>query len=222
MKVFDVKWTSVTAGPSPNGNKRSEIFLMGCKDAMDGKPCKGCFNPMIWETKKDARDYSSEEAAERILKFSPNKYITFVGGEPLDQMDDLADTCSILKKNGFHIIVFTHFLLFDIIYDIKKKAMKLLENIDILIDGLYIQEERIYDDNARDGFHDAIGSGNQVIWDLHGWNVTGYDFVFGFQARDLNGFLVTNQSSTVFLTKKSSYRGKSLHLTHTRERKNVI
>ena len=33
LKVFDVKWTSITAGPSPDSNRRTEIFLWGCNIA---------------------------------------------------------------------------------------------------------------------------------------------------------------------------------------------
>ena len=42
----------------------------------------------------------------------------------------------------------------------------LLEHADIIIDGEYKEDERIYDESTQDGFHDAVGSGNQIVWDV--------------------------------------------------------
>ena len=44
LLIRDLKWSVKTAGPSPFNNERTELFLLGCKKAMSGKPCKGCFN----------------------------------------------------------------------------------------------------------------------------------------------------------------------------------
>lgn len=176
MKIFNVKWTSFSAGPSTDSNKRTEVFLAGCKMAMEGHPCKGCFNPRLWNPDHCVADVSPIAAVENIMLHAPNKFITFVGGEPLDQIHDLAETCRMLKEQGYHILVITHYKLEDIInkdimpYD---ESFKLLKNIDILIDGKYDADNRIWDeDKAGDGLHDVVGSGNQVIWDIREWNKT--------------------------------------------------
>ena len=49
LRIFDIKWQVKTAGPSPNENKRIEVFLLGCDKAMQGNPCKGCFNSVTWD-----------------------------------------------------------------------------------------------------------------------------------------------------------------------------
>ena len=36
LKVFDIRFDVTTAGPSPNGNKRIELFLLGCRKAASG------------------------------------------------------------------------------------------------------------------------------------------------------------------------------------------
>ena len=50
LKVFDIKFDVTTAGPSPNDNKRIELFLLGCDKAMRGDPCEGCFNRRLWDS----------------------------------------------------------------------------------------------------------------------------------------------------------------------------
>ena len=58
VKIYDVKWTSQNAGPSPDNNKRTEVFLFGCSKAANGNPCRECFNPMIWKVPNNVKEYS--------------------------------------------------------------------------------------------------------------------------------------------------------------------
>ena len=73
----------------------------------------------------------------------------------------------------------------------------LLDNIDILIDGKYVKEERIYIDDFEDGLYNAVGSGNQVIWDLKNKQFC----IEGVAAKDLAGIYVKPDNSLVFITK---------------------
>lgn len=198
VKLFDVRWSSHTAGPSPVTNEfgpnvRVELFLMGCRKATAGNPCKGCFNQDLWKDRKDARELDPVEMAAHIEKFAPQKYITIVGGEPFDQPEGLTILCEELHKRKFHIIVFTHYTLKETFKSwmtlskisrfIKKTNLvpeeiegwteallvRFLRAVDILVDGEYDYTKRIYDESCKDGFHDAIGSSNQIIWDLRTW-----------------------------------------------------
>lgn len=202
LKLFDIRWTSHTAGPSPYGNNdRTELFLMGCQKAQNGNACKGCFNPKLWSVKENARSLNPEEMAKHISEHAPNKFLTIVGGEPLDQMEGLAYLCASLKARGFHIIVFTHYLMKDVV-EMPESEM-LLTNIDILIDGEYREEERIYDESRPDGLHNAVGSGNQVIWNLHDWNKHGcMDDIEGIPAREILQLTVTEKGDLHYLVKK--------------------
>lgn len=185
MKIFNVKWTSTSAGPSPDNNKRTEIFLHGCKRAMMGNPCKNCFNSKLWDSSKNYRDYSVAEVVRNIVKYAPNKYITFVGGEPFDQIEDLSEVCYLLKVLGYHIVVFTNK---ELEHNIENTpyTIKLFNSIDILIDGEYKETERIYQEDFGDGLTDAVGSGNQIVWDIQQ-----YPYFTGYCARDLAGIYVS-------------------------------
>lgn len=190
LKIYDIRWTSHTAGPSPVGDdNRTELFLMGCKKATSGYPCRNCFNSKLWKDIPDARKVDATEAAEHITEYAPNKFITIVGGEPLDQMDGLIELCEGLKKNGFHIIVFTHYEMQNMKDD--KMFKQLIRTIDILVDGEYQEDLRIYDESKEDGVHNAIGSANQIVWDLEYWNAHNHEGeIMGQKAGDLHALYV--------------------------------
>lgn len=87
LRIFDVKWRVKTAGPSPNNNERIEVFLLGCEKAINGNPCKGCFNSITWD--KSIAQFSRDpiEMADMINEGCDpnNKYVTIGGGEPTDR-----------------------------------------------------------------------------------------------------------------------------------------
>ena len=186
----DVRWSVTTAGPSPNNNERTEVFFLGCDRAMAGVPCKGCFNQSTWDNSKAEFSHDPVKMAAHINKYAPNKYITIGGGEPTAQLENLVILCEELKKYGFHIIVYTwkelrktsrRFREMATIYILesqriayslqsatdKDKMEDLLNTIDILIDGEYKEDQRLYDFKGEDGLTNSIGSANQGIYDCN-------------------------------------------------------
>jgi len=198
VKLYDVRWVSHTAGPSPVLNKfgpncRTELFFMGCNRGANGNPCPGCFNPKLWETIPEARELVPSEMAEHIEKYAPQKYITIVGGEPCDQMEGLVELCEELKKRDFHILVFTHYELKELQEKYINLFTRFLNNCDVIVDGEYKESERIYDESYEDGFHDAVGSGNQVVWDCPNKQ--------GIYSRDIAGLYLGKDNVLKFVTK---------------------
>jgi organic radical activating enzyme len=191
IKVFDIQFDKQTAGPSPNDNKRIELFLLGCDKAMNGFPCKGCFNQPLWDSNKAQHSLDPIELANWIIERTPEneRYITLGGGEPLLNIETIIPLCKHLKDNGFHIMMYTWRMLRfylkeskDITEDlimapnsnkVKERLPQLLPYLDIIVDGQYKQEERLYQDNCADGFLSSIGSGNQYVWDIKHYNKFG-------------------------------------------------
>lgn len=203
LRIFNVLWTSHSGGVSPLNNARTEIFLAGCKMAMNGAPCKDCFNPALWDGEKFVAEVTPEEAFQQIEKFAPNKFITFVGGEPLDQIGPLSRLCALLKADGYHIIVFTHHTMLKVLA--MERGKSLLNNIHILIDGKYDETQRIYRDNFGDGLTDAVGSANQVIWDCNSEEMR------GIAAGDLAGIYVCpDDYSLRYITKEDAVEELSI------------
>lgn len=174
----DCNWSVKTAGPSPDENRRTELFLLGCNKAMSGNPCKGCFNSTTWDKSKAEWSHDPIKMAEHINNCAPNKYITIGGGEPTDQIDNLIILCKELKKYGFHIMMYTWrnlqyenslFWHKDFPYNYTlpiNKWTTLLNYIDIIVDGEYKEELRMWDGTKADGLLSSIGSGNQIVWDI--------------------------------------------------------
>ena len=188
IRLRDIRWDVKTAGPSPDDNQRVELFLLGCKRAMQGEPCKGCFNSSTWNNNA-SWTHDPVLMAQHINQLAPNKYITIGGGEPLDQIENLIILCKELKKYGFHIIVYTWrpyevffqgMKIYNLgrpafavennmsqeLYDLAKEpgrinARELFDTIDILIDGEYKEEEKLWDGTKADGLLSSVGSGNQ-------------------------------------------------------------
>lgn len=190
IRLRDIRWSVKTAGPSPDDNLRVELFLLGCKRAMIGQPCKGCFNSSTWNNKAEWT-HDPVLMAKHINNMAPNKYITIGGGEPLDQIDNLIILCRELKKYGFHIIVYTwrnidiivegmpiytlgtpyrHGLseeLYDLTKEVGRTRLRdLIDTVNVIIDGEYKEEERMWDGSKADGLLSSIGSGNQRVIDI--------------------------------------------------------
>ena len=204
LKVFDIKLYTKTAGPSPDDNIRTEVFLCGCKKAKCGDPCRGCFNAITWDDTRVEWSIDPIELAADINEKAVNKYVTIGGGEPTDQIDNLIILAKELKKYGFHIMTFTwrdlEYVLNDkppasqnnIKYPIEKeKVEELLKHIDIIVDSEYHKHERLYKDDTNDGFFGSIGSGNQRIWDVRNMR---YEYM-----RDLKGLKLDDNGDVIYV-----------------------
>jgi hypothetical protein len=44
----------------------------------------------------------------------------------------------------------------------------------MIVDGQFIEEEKLYQEHKGDGLLSSIGSGNQYVWDIAFYNKTGH------------------------------------------------
>lgn len=202
IKLRECNWSVKTAGPSPDNNKRTELFLLGCKKAMSGNPCNGCFNSTTWDSNKALYSHDPIKMAEHINNNAPNKYITIGGGEPTDQIDNLIILCRELKKYNFHIMMYTwrdlKFTLNPLMRsceftDMTHKFNELLKYVDIVVDGEYKEDERLWDGTKEDGLISSVGSGNQIIWDIKNNR--------GFAMRDIDTIFLTQSNNLQYILK---------------------
>lgn len=133
------------------------MFLAGCRMAREGHPCPSCFNPDLWTT-KGFQEVSVQELFQDICNIG-NPYVTFVGGEPLDQYEELAELFRLLDDSHFHICLITHYTMSEIIHFYPE----ILKYSRTIIDGPYEENQRIFDEK-KPGIYHVIGSGNQNIW----------------------------------------------------------
>ena len=166
MKIFNIKWETDTAGPSPDQNKRIELFLKGCKKAEDGNACPGCFNHELWDSSATI-EHTPEEIVATLKKYSSSRFITIGGGEPTDQMEDLIALLRRLKHEGYHTLVYTYHPVETRLF-IEKDHMfqELAYHADMIISGPYKKEHHQHKPELGDGFYSSIGSSNQIVWDV--------------------------------------------------------
>ena len=120
---------------------RIVLFTSGCPHH-----CKGCHNVDTWNMKNGV-EYSVKEIADYLsnLYIKGNGFFqgfTFSGGDPLYQSDELLELILLLKENlkefKFDIWTYTGYLYEDV------KDLEVLKHIDYLMDGKFIEEERVF------------------------------------------------------------------------------
>ncbi|PLX17748.1 MAG: hypothetical protein C0601_06875 [Candidatus Muiribacterium halophilum] len=124
---------------------RTALWFQGCSHR-----CDGCFAKHTWEKDKGFSKKVSEIIG--LILSQETRGITISGGEPFDQFDQLYDIIHGVKEKK-DIIVFTGYEYHELLKK-DKRCSELLENIDLLIDGRFIQIEK----EAKRPF---VGSKNQ-------------------------------------------------------------
>ncbi|MDY5871674.1 MAG: 4Fe-4S cluster-binding domain-containing protein, partial [Candidatus Methanomethylophilaceae archaeon] len=116
---------------------------------------KGCWNTQ-YQSNKPASLIPASELLETIL--DQGNDVTFLGGEPLQQIGNLSWLVDKLNQYGVHIMLYTGYELEEIEADPPKR--ELCQKVDILIPGRYRDELR--DTNLL-----WRGSQNQPLIYLH-------------------------------------------------------
>lgn len=115
------------------------LFTQGCSNH-----CKGCHNPETWSF--DGGIIFTEEMLNDLISYYKKhpqiKRLTLSGGDPLQNMIVSNLVAAEFKRQfpNHKLWVYTGLLYDDIKDDIKYKA--LLELIDVLVDGQFIEEQK--------------------------------------------------------------------------------
>lgn len=131
MKILDIVHDSIVDGIG----LRIVIFFSGCPHK-----CKGCHNPQSWNI-NNGHYYTINEVINEIKSNKIIQGITFSGGEPFyQQINEIIELAKILKNMNYNIWAYSGYSFEKIIKD--KNKFKLLQYIDVLVDGKYIEEQR--------------------------------------------------------------------------------
>ena len=132
--------------------RRAVIWVQGCL-----RKCPGCFNPASWSFEIN-QIVTVEELVQRILSESENEGVTFSGGEPFWQAAALADVARRVKAHGLNVMSFSGFTLEELKkYTAPDNSQALLKNLDILIDGPYVESLAIHEPTS------PVSSSNQRV-----------------------------------------------------------
>ncbi len=117
---------------------RAVVWVQGCP-----RECPGCFNPDSW-TFEINQLISVDTLAQSIISKKENTGVTFSGGEPFLQAPALTVLSRKLKAAGLNVMSFSGFTLKQLQAESAPPgSQELLAELDILIDGPFIQSEAI-------------------------------------------------------------------------------
>jgi anaerobic ribonucleoside-triphosphate reductase activating protein len=81
-----------------------------------------------------------EQLAEAIAAIPGVEGLTVSGGEPFEQASAVARLCQVVRQSGLSVMVFTGWTYQSISSSKDKAAKRLLAQVDIVVDGPFIQE----------------------------------------------------------------------------------
>ena len=146
------------AGLAPNSivdgpGIRFTLFVQGCPHH-----CPGCHNPETWPF-AGGTEVPREQLLGLIRQDPLVRGITFSGGEPFAQAEELALLAAELRQNGYELACYTGYTFEELLQNGTPEQQKLLQNLDVLIDGPFLQGEKPLELAFR-------GSRNQRILNL--------------------------------------------------------
>ena len=160
MFVDRLYYPVTTLGPG----ERSVVWTCGCT-----KHCPGCANPELWEARPETA-LPNGHLATLLLDLAARTgahRLTFTGGDPLEQADDLAEVLAAVRPAFDDILVYTGFVLENGTPPLgsgplspaatRRRLPAALEPlIDVIIDGPYVAA-------LNDGRCGLRGSTNQRV-----------------------------------------------------------
>ena len=147
IRISGIVEESIVDGPG----LRYVLFTQGCPHH-----CKGCHNPTTHPF-DGGRMVSPDWVFADVRKNPIVRGVTFSGGEPFVQSGKLAPLAERLRAAGYNLTSYTGYLYEELLAD--SRHMPLLRQLDILVDGPFILEEKSLIIRFR-------GSRNQRIIDV--------------------------------------------------------
>ncbi len=127
IRVLDIIEDTMVDGPG----FRTSIYCAGCSHR-----CPGCHNPQSWAFGQ-GHEMTTDELM-KIIMSDPFANVTFSGGDPMYQAAGFAELAqAIRQQSNKDIWCFTGFVYESLIHEDQRA---LLEQIDVLVDGPFIQE----------------------------------------------------------------------------------
>lgn len=134
---------------------RTVIWTQGCSHN-----CPFCQNPGTHDFNGGA-EFSIEEICEELDNLENQDGITLSGGDPLFQIEPVLEIAKYAQHIGLNIWCYTGFTYEEVLEMGKKnpKYLEFLENIDVLVDGKFVNELKDLNLLFR-------GSSNQRVIDM--------------------------------------------------------
>lgn len=133
---------------------RYVVFTQGCFHN-----CKNCHNPQTHDP-KGGRLIDTDEIIAEFKEDPILKGMTFSGGEPFLQPAPLTDLAKLVHSCRKDVTCYTGFTYEELLQMKDPAVAELLENVDVLIDGKFVEELKNLELSFR-------GSENQRVIDMN-------------------------------------------------------
>lgn len=142
---------------------RTTIYCAGCPNH-----CPGCHNPQSWDINNG--HLVSTDDIMKVIEADPFANVTFSGGDPMFQPDGFTELAETIRQRTKKTIwCYTGFRYEDLLSHPARR--RLLELVDVLVDGPYIErlrsEELIFRGSSNQRLIDVPASlqeGTVVLW----------------------------------------------------------
>ena len=128
-----IKKTDIANGPGV----RVSLFVSGCRNH-----CKGCFQPETWSFNY-GQEYDGVNTVNEIIEALSPEYISglsILGGDPIERenISEVVTLCNLVKRlyPDKTIWLYTGYKY----EDIAEMYPNILEVIDVMVDGPFIEE----------------------------------------------------------------------------------
>ncbi len=129
LEDIKIRIMDITHSSSVDGTGfRDVLFVNYCPHH-----CEGCHNPETW-SKENGTYVSLKEVFEDLTKSSMTN-VTFSGGEPFEQAEELYILACAIKDIGRTIWIYSGYTFEQLMADDTKR--KLLSKCDVLVDGKF-------------------------------------------------------------------------------------
>lgn len=132
---------------------RTVIWFQGCLHN-----CPGCHNPETHDL-NGGEEYDTEEIIEKIKGLKYQQGITLSGGDPFFQASAAIEFAKCAHEKKMNVWAYTGFTYDYLIDKGTPEQKELLNNVDVLVDGRFILEQKSYECKFR-------GSKNQRVIDV--------------------------------------------------------
>lgn len=166
MRYNIIKPIDIANGP----HVRVSLFVQGCSHH-----CKGCFNPETWDA--EGGKVFGESEYQELMSLLDHEYIrglSVLGGEPLEQCHWMR---SLLRNVKSAYPDKTVWLYTGYVYEaLSPLQSDVLEYVDILVDGPFIEDKKIIDLQYRGSTNQRLidvkasrAEGRVVLWTPQDW-----------------------------------------------------
>ena len=129
---------------------RFVVFTQGCPHG-----CEGCHNPQSHDFRAGTQ-YDTADIISMIRQNPLIQGVTLSGGEPFCQSEACLEIAEAVHQMGKNVWCYTGYNIEELC---REEEMKLLKEIDVLVDGKFVLAEKSYNLKFR-------GSSNQRVIDV--------------------------------------------------------